>query len=72
MSRYGGVGGGGHLVYASTSARDPPRCVCVGGGGVRACMCVWARARKPVNTSFDCYSSVVCLPLGLSVVRRFY
>ena len=23
--------------------------VCV-GVGVRACMCVWARARKPVNT----------------------
>ena len=36
------VGGGGHLVYASTSARDPPRCVC---GGWR----VWACARKPVN-----------------------
>ena len=32
-------------MYASTSERDPPRCVCVGGGGgigVRACMCVGA------------------------------
>ena len=44
-------------MYASTSARNPPRCVCVcvyvcvcGGIGVHACMCVWARARKPVNT----------------------
>ena len=44
----GGVGGRGHLVYASTSARDPPRCVW--GVGVRACMYVWARAWKPVNT----------------------
>ena len=32
-------------MYASTSERDPPRCVCVCGGGgigVRACMCVGA------------------------------
>ena len=34
-------------MYASTSAHDPPRCVC--GVGVRACMCVCALARKPVN-----------------------
>ena len=50
-------------MFASASAaRDQAACVCVcvcgGGGGegglygrvgVRACMCVWARARKPVN-----------------------
>ena len=33
--------GRGHLVYASTSARDPPRCVFVGGGrGGRGLVCV--------------------------------
>ena len=37
-------------MYASTSVRDLPRCVCGGGGGGWcACMYVWARARKPVN-----------------------
>ena len=34
-------------MYASTIAHNPPRCVC--GVGVRACMCVWVLARKPVN-----------------------
>ena len=43
-------------MYASTSARDPPRCVW--GVGVRSCMCVWARARKPVNT---CVCVCVCV-----------
>ena len=38
----GRVGGGGeHLVYVSTNARDPPLCVCVwGGGGRGVCVCV--------------------------------
>ena len=39
----------GHLVYTSTSLRTIRLGVCV-GVGVRACMCVLARARKPVNT----------------------
>ena len=43
------VGGGGHLVYASTSARDPPRCVFV-WVGMCACMRMWVHARKRVNT----------------------
>ena len=30
-----------------------------GGVGVRACMCVWARARKPVNTCV-CVCARVC------------
>ena len=34
-------------MYASTSARNPPRC-----------MCVWVRARKPVNT---CVCVCVCV-----------
>ena len=37
MSQWGGVGGGGHLVYTSTSARDPPMCVF---GGWCECMYV--------------------------------
>ena len=34
--------------------------VCV-GVGVHACMCVWARARKPVNTC-------VCVPRSVHVL----
>ena len=34
---------GGHLVYASTSARDPPRCVCGGGVGGCVLVCVYGR-----------------------------
>ena len=58
-----GQWGGGHLVYASTSLRAIRLGVCVCGlVCVRACMCVWARARKPVNTCVSVYVYVcVCV-----------
>ena len=42
----GGSGGGWHIMYASTTERDPPMCACI---GVPACVCVWERERKRVN-----------------------
>ena len=36
-------------MYTSTTVRAIRLGVCL-GVGVRACMCVWVRAQKPVNT----------------------